>query len=374
MNINSYIQRAKRIIREVEERQSGYDVLEITPNRANSQQIYQLAGTPDLLVSSASQFLAMTQYLGERFGEWDFEKWDQDFINCFPRVAARPEAWGTVDKPWGRPINQRPKFVELNNPLEDGYKLVAFYPDRTNDEECYPIMGSINDILNQAMHIMHWKWLSAELAHVVGQPVTEYIHSSPILNPYFVFYLSVRKKPPYREDFFNKEVKRHQFTIHYPNLTNFEYPKLKEILGGNNGLTWGQWKSTAWITDDLDKFKKGKAAHQIWAAGSTEEVAKKNLEALLKLTTGKTLRINTSHTDSSTVYPPGDPQVERWKSYKVYPKQFVVFNPKLVALGASGQQRSLAGKLNTKRNKFTLYSTQAPEDWSDRLREFLRHQ
>lgn len=370
--MNSYIQRAKRIIRSVEEARSGYEVLEITPSRANSQQIYQLAGNPDLLVANASQFLATTQYLGERFGEWDFEKWDQDFINCFPRVAARPLAWGSVDKPWGRPINQRPKFVELNNPLEDGYKLVAFYPDRTNNEECYPIMGSINDILNQAMHIMHWKWLSAELAHVVGQPVTEYISSSPILELYFIFYLSTKKKPPYNKTYFSDREKLHQFTIHYPDLRKFEYANLRSVLGGNNGLTWGQWKASAWIADDLDKFKKGKAAHQIWASGNTEETAKRNLQKLLSLTSAKVLRINTSHTDSTTVYPPNDPQIQQWNSYKVYPKQFTIFNPKLVAAGAKGQQRSLAGKLNTKRNMFTLYSPQEPTNWSANLRELIR--
>lgn len=132
-NLSTYSRRAKRLIRQIEEEISEYDVIEITPNRANAQQTYQLAGTSESLVANTSNFLATTQYIGERFGDWDFERWEIDFINCFPRAAARPSAWGTVATPWGKPINQRPKFVELNNPLEDGYKLqlVNHHSDKT---------------------------------------------------------------------------------------------------------------------------------------------------------------------------------------------------------------------------------------------------
>lgn len=368
-----YIRKAKNIIRAIEREDDGnYDVIEITPNRANSTQIYQLAGTPDLLVANVSNFLATTQYLGERFGDWDFEYFDKQFVNCFPNSPSRPRAWGDVANPWGKPIRQQPKFVEINDPLKDGYKLVAFWPDKSNDDEVYPLMGSVNDIANQAMHIMHFKWLSGELAHVLGEPVTEYIHNSPILDFHFIFYLSTLKKPPYKEGRNSNQSRRHQFVIHYPNLENFTYPKLREILGGNSGLTWGQWRAVAWLTDDLEKFKKGKGAPQIWASGSSEEVAKKNLDQLLKLTTAKVLRINCSHTHSSTAYPAGSAEEQRWRSYKIYPKWFVAIAPKLVAAGAAGQQRSLIGKLNTKRNKFTLFNAQEPQGWSAALRDFLR--
>ncbi len=370
-NLIPYVRRAKRIIQS-EVQNSSYDVLEITPNRANVQQTYQLAGNPESLVSSASSFLAATQYLGERFGDWDFEKWDQDFVNCFPRAAARPTAWGSVATPWGKPINQRPKFVELNNPTEDGYKLVAFYPDRTNDEECYPLMGSINDIMNQAMHIMHFKMLSSELGHIVGEPVTEYIRHSPMQEVYLVFYLSTRKKPPYYKKLLNQEYREHYFTIHYPDISKLSYANLRTTIGGDNGLTWGYWKATAWIADNPDNFKKGKAAHQIWVAGDTEDTAKRNLEKVLALTTGKVLRINTSCTDRTKGTLRNDPHAERWKSYKVYPKQFLVFNPKLVALAEKGQRKTLAGKLNTSKNKFTLYNREEPLGWNDLLLKFIR--
>ncbi|WP_226593710.1 hypothetical protein [Microseira wollei] len=49
-----------------------------------------------------------------------------------------------------------------------------------------------------------------------------------------------------------------------------------------------------------------------------------------------------------------------------------MFNPKLVAAAARGQQRTLAGQLNTRKNKFILYSPDEPNNWNENLRAFLR--
>ena len=367
----SYIQKAKRIIANESGLNNDYQVLEITPNRANSQQVYQLAGSPDQLVQCTSQFLATTQYLGERFGEWDFEQWDKDFVNCFPRAEGRPPAWGMVQTPWGKPIKNQPKFLEINNPLEDGYKLVAFWPDKANDDEVYPLMGSINDIMNQAMHIMHFKMLSAELGLIVGQPVSEYIRHSPMQEIYLIFYLSTRKKPPYYKKFLDMDYREHYFTIHHPDRSKLTYTAIREALGSVNGMNWGYWKATAWVADNLENFKKGKAAHQIWVSGNTEQTAKQNLEKVLALTTAKILRVNVSATDSSKGTLANDPQAVRWENYKVYPKQLLVFNPKLIAFAEKGQKKTLAGKLNTKKNKFTLYDTEEPTGWSQLLNNFI---
>ena len=373
-NIIPYAKKALDLIkkREASLESGNYEVLEIVPDRNNPKAAYQLAGSKEQLVQSTSSFLATTQFIGERFGDWDFEKFDLDYRNAFYRAVPRPLAWGDVTNPWNRPIRQQPKLVELNNPLEDGYKLVAFYPDKTNDDEVYPLVGSINDILNQLMTIHYLKMmLGDDLGIFVGNPVTEYIRHSPIHNVYILFQLHNRKNPPYRKKFLNFEPRDYQFTIHYPKLESLSYSNLRAVLGGETGLTWGYWKATAWITDSLENFNKGKAAHQIWVSGDTEKVARKNLDQVLTLTSGKVLRVNISNTADDVGTLKDDPERSKWKSFKVYPWKFTVFNPKLVAMAAKGQKITLAGKLNTRRNIFSLWQPKEPVDWSNNLREFL---
>ncbi|GET44159.1 hypothetical protein [Microseira wollei] len=41
-----------------------------------------------------------------------------------------------------------------------------------------------------------------------------------------VFYLSTKKRPPYYTTYLDEGYKEHRFTIHYPNLSKFEYTHL----------------------------------------------------------------------------------------------------------------------------------------------------
>lgn len=349
-----------------------YEVLEIEPDKHNKNQTYQIAGNPGDLVAESSGFVANVQYIQERFGNWNFEDFDIAFRNAFPNATPRPKAWGTSAEPWGRPIGNQPKFVEVNKPSEDGYVLLAFYPDKDNEDECYPVMGNINDIVNQVMNIWHSKMLLSDTCRVIGSPVTEYIRYSPVQQPHLIFYLTTRERPPFYRNDLNPEFREHKFTIHYPKKSALSYENVKAVLGGNNGMIWGRWKATAWLVDNIDNHKKGKGAHQVWVGGSSEEEAVRNLKSVLQLTNGKVLQIKTSHSKDDEGLAAQDPELLKMRQYKVFPKCFTVINPNLVSMAMKGRRKALASKMNTKWNDFVLWPSKQPPQWSKHLDEFLR--
>lgn len=99
---------------------------EVKLNR-NSDEIFLIhASSEEHAVNQISLLIAINQLIGSGF---DFDKWADEFESCYPTLTTGY----TADKPWGLPVDQRPKITVIERG-KDGSITVVFKPNREKED------------------------------------------------------------------------------------------------------------------------------------------------------------------------------------------------------------------------------------------------
>lgn len=120
-----------------------------------------LVGTDDEIKTQLSLLLGIAQIQEAQFKglDIDFLKWIDAFENGFnsgfaPRQDKKLAAY------WGQTQKTRPRVRILNESKKDwekqGYYLVEFQPDRSNEEESYLLFGTPRELINKLMDWMNF--------------------------------------------------------------------------------------------------------------------------------------------------------------------------------------------------------------------------
>lgn len=304
--------------------------------------------------------------------DFDLDNWITDFEQGFPRFTKiNPNFQNHY---WGQGLSNRPRIKELNEQADaqavEGYRLVEFFPDRENKEESYLLFGTPLEIMTQCSFFMNMKMMLGlnQGDYYLGYPVDEYLRLKPRTGLTIQLILTTYKEPPY----YKRGVKwfsKRQVTIPWVDRSKLTYESLRNACGGDNGQDWGEWTARAYISMDDESAP----ISQMVAGGSTEDKAKKNLEAYLQFTKATVRGLSANKIDYSKGDRAKDPNKSRFTKFEVYPSWVGVLNTKLVNYTDRriGKQ-TLSGKQLKKQLKFYLYQKKEPLGWTSDIRDVTK--
>lgn len=152
-----------------------------------------LIGTDDEIKTQLSLLLGIAQIQEAQFKglDIDFLKWIDAFENGF-NAGFAPRQDKKLTAYWGQTQKTRPRVRVLNESKKDwekqGYYLVEFQPDRTNEEEAYLLFGTPKELINKLMDWMnfHLKMQNAfnvDLDEAIAAIEREPVKYNPIGHP-----------------------------------------------------------------------------------------------------------------------------------------------------------------------------------------------
>lgn len=302
--------------------------------------------------------------------EFDLDNWIADFENGFLDY----EKTNPLYKPgyWGQGIANRPRIRELNieadAQINQGYRVIEFFPDRDNKDDSYLFFGTPSEIRMQVATFMNFSVMlrNVDIGAFLGYPLDEYLRAEPRTGITIQVVLTYKKQPP-----FNLKsttlTPQHWVTIPLVDKSLISYSALRNACGGDAGQNWGEWSARAYLSSD----DSPKGIRQMVARGATETLAKKNLKAFLKFTTCKTIRITANRIDYDEGNDVKNPNKAKLSSYEVYPGWISVWNSKLIAISATtkGGTPTASGKKIGKRSKLFIYMKKEPTGWLAQFNE-----
>lgn len=120
-----------------------------------------LVGTDDEIKTQLSLLLGIAQVQEAQFKglDIDFLKWIEIFENGF-NTGFAPRQDKKLAAYWGQTQKTRPRVRVLNENKKDwekqGYFLIEFQPDRTNEEEAYLLFGTPRELISKLMDWMNF--------------------------------------------------------------------------------------------------------------------------------------------------------------------------------------------------------------------------
>lgn len=365
----------------------GYFVYELNPSRENTSEIYQFSSSTQAgIVDQVSLFMAFREYQESRKLSPSWKQFEDNFMNCFPAAAGKSRNFGAdATIPWGRDASEKPKFKVLFPTDSDAQTdqnnfyiwCIEFWPNRKIEDESYLLIGFLNEVMQQCVQIMQLRQTVEGLNHVLGLPQTEHLKRAPKVGLSITIIFSNYKTPPFRKNRFRPDYLERQVTVPWIKRTSLNYSNIRSICGGNNGLTWGRDRATAYVALSDDQFPENKKGMpQVWCGGNSVAQAKRNIKKLLELSDCKIISLSSSGKDYREGTEASRTRLTEPESYTVYPCYFTIENSRIVSEGiapnASSGKRILLGKLDSKRNRFPLWSEQSPTGWEEAIEELTR--
>lgn len=301
--------------------------------------------------------------------EFDLDNWIADFENGFLDY----EKTNPLYKPgyWGQSVGNRPKIRELNieadAQLNQGYRIIEFFPNRDNKDESYIFFGTPSEIRMQVATFMNFSIMlkNMDIGAFLGYPLDEYLRAEPRTGITIQILLLPVKQPPFygKKHLFSPN---HFVTIPLANKDLVTYSALRAACGGDAGQSWGEWSARAYLSSD----DSPKGIRQMVARGATKETAKKNLKSFLKFTECKVIRITSNQIDYEEGLDAKNPDKTKLTSYKVYPAWISVWNTKLIDMkSAKPGVFTASGKITGKRSKLYIYMKTEPVGWLAQFKE-----
>lgn len=301
--------------------------------------------------------------------EFDLDNWIADFENGFLDY----EKTNPLYKPgyWGQGFANRPRIRELNieadAQLNQGYRVVEFFPDRDNKDDSYIFFGTPSEIRMQVATFMNFSVMlkNMDIGAFLGYPLDEYLRAEPRTGITIQVLLLPVKEPPF---YGNKSrlTPNHFVTIPLVNKSLVTYSALRAACGGDSGQNWGEWSARAYLSSD----DSPKGIRQMVARGATQNQAKKNLKSFLKFTECKVTRITSNQIDYEEGLDAKKPYKDKLGSYQVYPAWISVWNTKLTDIKSPKPGTFTAsGKVLGKRSKLYIYKKTEPPGWLTQFNE-----
>jgi hypothetical protein len=296
--------------------------------------------------------------------------WSTDFENGFLNyldLAINPELKKGY---FGLGAENRPKIVDLNTKdnaqTVEGYRLVEFLPNHDNKSESYLFFGTPLELMTQISSFFN-QWLlnkvysdnkNGNISNTDSVP-----KNLPLQGIFIKIYLSTKKQPPYYKsknltanDYFSMRY----VTIPVADRTKITYDNLRAVCNNSSGQNWGLYSARAYVKSEL-------GIHQVVCGGSNEEVAVKNLEKFLTLTTAVQFRnISIRHDYNNTIIP---------KKFDVYPAYCIISNYEHITINnpnVSPKSNIPTQKRIIKHETINLYYDKPPSWINNRINEVLR--
>jgi hypothetical protein len=130
----------------------NYKVFEFSPNRAIDGDKRDLIAGPEWSIMLQSSLLkAGHDMLGRRLGfSIDFEEWFKAFEYEFMKaLPPSKQPVGDKLKPWGKPVESRPKKLNLltkDEAAQRGYMIIRFWKDRKQENNSILISGTYTEL------------------------------------------------------------------------------------------------------------------------------------------------------------------------------------------------------------------------------------
>lgn len=360
----------------------GHEVAQLIPNDSRDNEIYAIAGGSQASIAEQqSLFMANYQLMQNTFGidPPDFKEWAKAFEYCFPRIVKNNQyidSPGNGVKPWLTDVANRPRIRVVNVPEQQkklpAFIYVEFEPERNNPNEVYFLAGTITQVVQHIWQIWNFRQVMKQqnLSMVLGYPLSEAMQRRPHQGVSITFILTNYQTPPFYKRSDRLDFKQVQITVPFVDKAKVSFNALRAACGGNGGLNWGKTRAMAAVCDNPDFYQGSRFMPQVWCAGETYAQAKSNIKNFMLLSSGKIVKISEGKIDDDELL---NPLNKPNPPAKVYPAHCFITNGYLVGNNTTvGKQKSL-GKFNTKRNKFDLWPSVAPVDFTDRINELFEY-
>lgn len=302
---------------------------------------------------------------------FDLDNFLTDFELCWPdQLKRNPELKEGV---WGGDFANRPRVYENNVEgdaiLNEGYRLVEFFPDRQVENESYPCFGTPSEIRTQLVILMNLRrmLMNPELAggEWIGYPIEEWFKASANNTASLKIILLPNKsgKNYAGDPYWSKR----QISIPRPDRAKCTYGAIREACGGNAGLRWGEWRATAYL-----QSPDSATQHKMMASGPTEERARQNLMRFIKFTKCEPVNFTAGKLDYSRGNRAKDPERFKRMSLDVYPAWLWVFNREILPPVRADGKPTNVGKQSPKRYKMPIHWDKEPTGWREAFNNAFR--
>ncbi len=356
---------------------SYWDVISVTPNRSNPSKNFLLSGNPAMLAPLTSLILVLDKLLGSAGESVNLDEWIVRFENCFPAGKFKPVDYG-VTTPWGLDKSNLPKIVKVE---EVGNLItLGFFPDRSVESEFYLFTGTPSTLIAQ-IHNFFACYQAGLGGTFLGYPTEEYLRPPARSGITLKIVLLPTPQPTKKAGYGQKQVSASgrkvsvypvQVTVPQPRRSEISFQRLKEVCGGESGLSWGNWKARAYLADQPTKSLKG--LRQLVASGASKGQAESNLDRFLSLTDCYVAARTCTEMDLNVGVKGEDPLSSVTKSYQVYPGWVFIGNPMLVQVNNpkySGKV-TLIGRQTGKQAKLWLWPKSEPAGWASVVSDLMK--
>lgn len=315
---------------------------------------------------------------------FDWSQWKEQFENGFSdwRGFHRDGLYADRTKPWGREREYRPLIVELQSRESKDYHLVEYFPDRSKRKRSFLISGTYQEISLQIRQMQLAEQVLGErsIGQFLAYPVAQWNQQAPILSPRVTALVYAGREwegenlyPLQEKDGKTFRLWHSQIQIFQPDLRKLTYRKIRNTMGGDSGLAWGEWSARAYLTpkdrnsnpNNRDKAPDGrhKSNSQMVAWGDTEDSAVANLERFLELSKA-TLTAPIKPTRNRK-----DKGAPKPKSYRVYPGSILVEPPSSRALQKAIDSGQIDSHIPGEKSKHSVSMREPSENW---LKDFKK--
>lgn len=302
---------------------------------------------------------------------FDLDNFISEFEQCWPDYVKRSP--NLREGFWGGEFADRPRIYESNVEgdalLNQGYRLVEFFPNRNEEEESYPCFGTPSEIRTQIVIIMALyrmrKLFGGGGGEWVGYPIEDWFKASANNTASVKIILLPNKtgKNYAGDPYWSKR----QISIPRPDRAKCTYAAIREACGGNAGLKWGEWRATAYL-----QSPDSATQHKMMASGPTEERARQNLMKFLKFSRCEVTNFTAGKLDYTSGMRAKDPQKARRMSLDVFPAWLWVFNREILPPVNSEGKPVNTGKQKPRRYKMPINRDKEPTGWKEAFNDAFK--
>lgn len=357
-----------------------YDVYRFYP-RQDVVESVKFAGSPVAITLQASLLNAMIKYWTFDWIQWR-DAFEEGFLDWqgFPKYS---EEYGIPGKPYGRDPKHRPKIVEMTSKTSYDFKVVLLFPDRSQPARHFLFSGTYQEISLQIRQFWTQDKMMREkdIGQFVGYPMSQHLRQNPVLAPSISLYLVGGRKWLGDSYYPKKKGRGGLYQINAARVTIFQfdrrfgYDALRKAMGGNQGISWGNYTSRAYLTpksknqnpetQDGQPDSRHKSNSQMVSRGGNQKAANDNLKRFLHLSKA----ILTS--DPREGYEPPDKDDPRPNEWRMYPGWVTVSPPSKKLLKRAFKEGDYDRFLNGVTTKLPLYEPEKPEGWDKKFKAAL---
>ncbi|MBD1921742.1 hypothetical protein H6F77_11630 [Microcoleus sp. FACHB-831] len=349
-----------------------FDVLEVFPDRDNKKDIYLLSGSSETLQLQTSLFLAIEELVSARTGNFNLKEWAENWCNEFPDYEGKYRPKDFKEKPWGLDPKEKPKLdiVESTGKVAAPYYVCQYFPNRSNDNEWYWMVGNAAQVINQIVEFTNFNRIlnTKDFGEFYGYPVDEYYRMKPSTNTSIKLFFTNRKKPPYYKGSSTTFFYKGQVNIPNVDESKLTYENIRTACNADNGLVWGHWIARAYLSSHEDYA----GINQMVCWGDDESTANANLDKFLAFSKSKVTSRTSNHIQSGTKLSKGDPWWEEKTKFDIYPRFMTVINPVKRAVDKNKPGKATSGgTFQYKRKRLFINQQIEPVGWSNTLKQVL---